>query len=89
MKTLSESDWLGIQSALEFNTHQFDSKFNTIEGIQQQIDDTEVGKYIYYVQQNAPIKFDENGKIMPQYNDKEESIPLMTIVQCEVITQDD
>jgi hypothetical protein len=89
MKTLSESDWSGIQSALEFNTHQFDSKFNTIEGIKLQIDETKVGKYIYYVQQNAPIEFDENSKIMPQYNDKGESIPLMTIVQCEVITQND
>jgi len=89
MKTLSESDWSGIHSALQFNTYPFDPKFNTIEGIKLQIEDAEIGSSIYYAQQNAPIEFDENGKIMAQYNDKGESIPLMTIVQCEVITQDD
>ena len=87
MKTLSESDWSGIHSALKFNTHLFDSRFNTIEGIKQQIEDSEVGSYIYYAQQNATIQFDENDKIMPQYNDQGESIPLMTIVQCEIIDQ--
>lgn len=89
MKTLSESDWSRIYSTLEFNTHQFDPKFNTIEGIKLQIEETEVGGFIYYAQQNAPIQFDDAGKIVPQYDDKGESIPLMIIVQCEVISQDE
>ena len=88
MKTLSESDWSGINSVLEFNTHPFNPKFNTIEGIKLQIEEGEVGGSIQYVQQNAPIEYDEAGLVMPQYDDKGESIPLMTIVQCEVINQD-
>ena len=70
MKTLSESDWSGINSVLKFNTHPFNPKFNTIEGIKLQIEEGEVGGSIHYVQQNAPIEHDEAGLVMPQYDDK-------------------
>jgi hypothetical protein len=87
MKTLSEKDWADIRAALANNNHLFDPKFNTIDGIQEQIDNTDVGRYIYYPQQNAPFEYDENNKIIPQFDEAGNQIPLVTIVQCQVIEQ--
>lgn len=87
MKTLSETDWAEVRTALANNKHLFDPKFNTIEGIQEQIDNTDVGRYIYYPQQNAPLEYDENGRIIAQFDEAGNQIPLVTIVQCEVIKQ--
>lgn len=87
MKTLTEEDWNNIRATLSRNVHPFNHRFNTIEGIQQQIEEKEIGEHIYYAEQTAPIEEDENGKPKAQYDENGNPIPLVTIVQCQIIDQ--
>jgi hypothetical protein len=88
MKTLSESDWDNIHKILPYNLPSINPKYTTLAGIQEQIEEKEVGDYIYYLQQNAPFELGEDGKPLPQYDEQGNAIPIFTIVQCWVINDD-
>ncbi len=88
MKTLSKTDWDNIHKALSAEFPNLNPKYTTLEGIKEQIEEKEVGDYIYYLEQNAPFELDENGKPLPQYDEQGNSIPIFTIVQCWVIDDD-
>ena len=88
MKTLSKGDWENIHKTLPFKLPSINPKYSTIEGIQEQIEEKEVGDYVYYLEQNAPFELGEDGKPLPQYDEQGNSIPIFTIVQCWVIEDD-
>ena len=88
MKTLSKTDWENIEEAFKQMDVSLNPKFTTIEGIKQQIEQAEVGGFVYYVIQNAAIVKDADGKFVPQYDEEGKDIPLFIIQQCVVIEDD-
>lgn len=85
MKTLSDEDWQNIKTAIPNIKHNFNPDYCTIEGIQKQIENKEVGQSIHYVEQNAPFELDETGRPKPQFDENGESIPLFYVNECIII----
>ena len=88
MKTLSESDWANIEEAFQLLDASLNPKFTTIEGIREQIEETEVGGVINYVIQNAPFELGEDGKPLPQFDEQGNDIPIFIVQECVVIEND-
>jgi len=88
MKTLSQIDWKNIEEAFQLLNASLNPKFTTVEGIKQQIEETEVGGSVYYIIQNAPFELGEDGKPLPQFDEQGNSISIFILQECLVIDDD-